>query len=361
MAKGKRLLCWRTEVGKLSEKDKRWRSRWATKLHCPRPTEHYGCLEVPVVPCCKHLGGYILRSGAKLPEVRVRQALAMQNLRPLRKFLTDPRVPLPKRQMLVRSMGMSVVLLHASTCFDLTIGEYKAWHAAVVGTHQTLQKKEANEANANAAMEANAAMPMELLYLHRIRLFLHILQKLHECLIAGILHNHHVARKGSWLYGLVKAVKRWQSQVGRECIPDEMLEFHEWECWHHFRDAIGELKKMLKKAEKFHLIQIKVFCAVKTQAKEQNDFMAEMGWVLEKEQEEDAVLDHQCEQCDSIIGCAPAEITRHAHSPEKIRSRRGLPMLPKAVPYTTTAPAAPSQGDGHRFLGLSHASLCAYD
>jgi len=43
------------------------------------PTEHYGCLEVPVVPYYKHLGGYILRSGAKLLEIRVRQALAMQN------------------------------------------------------------------------------------------------------------------------------------------------------------------------------------------------------------------------------------------------------------------------------------------
>ena len=151
--------------------------------------------------------------------------MTMQNLLPLKNILSNDIIAAEKRQMLLKSMGLSILTLHAGTWFDLTMGEYRAWQAAVMKAYQVLQKRNADGEVPHMdffrlAMHAGAAMPLELIYLQRLRLFIHIFSNFDRHLTGSILYNHRVAGDRSWLYGVIKAVKWWQGQVGHETIPE---------------------------------------------------------------------------------------------------------------------------------------------
>ena len=64
----------------------------------PLMTEHWGLIEVPVVTHHKHLAGHILRGGAKLQEIKIHAAMTLQNLKPLKRILSDKNIDLQKRQ-----------------------------------------------------------------------------------------------------------------------------------------------------------------------------------------------------------------------------------------------------------------------
>ena len=279
----------------------------------PLLSEHWGKLDIPIVAHYKHLGGHIVRGGSKLPEMKVRVAATLQNLIPLKRVLSDKQIPLSKRQMLLRSMGMSILTLHAGTLWDLTQGEYQAWQAAVFRTYQVLQARNKNGDVIHQdlfalAKDANSAMPLELLYLQRIRLFIHLLQNFDDFLVAAVLQNHHVAQKESWIYGLQKAILWWQSQLGHETIPEELVEVDKLECWHHFRDAARELKRLLKKAEKSHLIRLDTYCQLKQHAEEQNTLLEEMGWVCTQDVagDDEECKEFTCQVCHTAFTTAAA-------------------------------------------------------
>ena len=71
-------------------------------------------------------------------------ALTMQNLMPLKKLLSNEAIASNKRQMLPKSMGLSILTLHSGTWFDLTLGEYRAWQASVMKTYQALHRRTEN-------------------------------------------------------------------------------------------------------------------------------------------------------------------------------------------------------------------------
>ena len=86
-------------------------------------------------------------------------------------------------------------------------------------------------------------MPIELMYIQRHRLFIHLLQNFDSYLIAAILDNHAIDADDSWLYAVRQAIKWWQTQLGRERIPDELLNFDCWDGWYMFRDATSKKLK----------------------------------------------------------------------------------------------------------------------
>ena len=73
------------------------------------------------------------------------------------------------------------------------------------------------------AHAAYSAMPIELMYIQRLRLFIHLLQNFDSYLIAAILDNHAIDADDSWLYAVRQAIKWWQTQLGRERVPDELF------------------------------------------------------------------------------------------------------------------------------------------
>ena len=64
-------------------------------------SEDWGMVEIPFVQRYKHLGGFIIRGGAKLQEIRVRGVMTMQNLLPLKNILSNDIIAAEKRQMLL--------------------------------------------------------------------------------------------------------------------------------------------------------------------------------------------------------------------------------------------------------------------
>ena len=102
----------------------------AFKDGMPVLTEHFGRKLIPIVPCYKHLGGFVVRNGALLPEVRVRGAQATSRIAPLRKITKDPRIHIDHKRTLIRSMSWSVLTFQIGTWFDMTESEYLAWQGA---------------------------------------------------------------------------------------------------------------------------------------------------------------------------------------------------------------------------------------
>ena len=160
----------------------------------PLMTEHHGCIEVPLTNHYKYLGGFLTRGGGKLQEIRARAACAMHNIEHLKKLTTRSDLDICHRRTLIRSFGISRLSLHSGTH-----GEFKCWHAAVYRLSQAVQGRVPDGSVPHAHMYQLAdmmqpPMPLELMYISRLRLLFHLIKVADPFLIASILQNHQLAR-----------------------------------------------------------------------------------------------------------------------------------------------------------------------
>ena len=174
----------------------------AYKDALPVWSEHLGVINIPVVGHYKHLGGMVVANGYLLPEIKTRGAMMKQNVSPLKSILCNQRFQLAHRRMLLRSLGLSVVKLHCGTWFAMRQGEVEAWQAVVFQTYQLLEKR-ADDGTVphkelfDLAAQANAPMPMEWIYIERLRLLVHMIQVCDKYVVNAVLENYHVAGKES--------------------------------------------------------------------------------------------------------------------------------------------------------------------
>ena len=145
-------------------------------------SEHYGALQIPVVGhYYRHFGGIVAPYGSRMPEIKARGEAMRQKLAPLKAILTNQEIDMDKRKMLVRSFGMSVIKLHCGTWFDLSQAEAESWHATVHGTYSMLERRTStgevpHKETYHLACQMAAPMPIEVLYLERLRFLVHLLQ-----------------------------------------------------------------------------------------------------------------------------------------------------------------------------------------
>ena len=109
---------------------------------------------------------------------------------------------------MVRSLGLSILTLHSGTWMDLTQTEMQAWQAGVFKLYQTIQPRDADGAVSHKQMlqmadDMGAPMPMEMMYIQRLRLLFHIMQVADVYMIHAILNNFALNGSQSWLYGAV--------------------------------------------------------------------------------------------------------------------------------------------------------------
>eukprot|EP00435_Cladocopium_sp_Y103_P021751 s2648_g5.t1 len=249
----------------------------------PIASEHWGITSVPVLGHYRHLGGILVPNGSLQPELHARAANMKQNISPLKTVLANQQIDLDKRRMLLRSLGLSVIRLHCSTWFNMTQGEADLWHSVVFRTYHYLERRQENgefkhKKLLELACQLNGPMPMEFLYIERLRLLVHILGVFNEHIIAAILQNFHVAGKSSWLYGVHVSLRWARTMLGDAGVPEEMLEFSTWDKWHMFRDVATDMKKMVKSAEKAHILRIKTYDVLNKQGQFQRDLFLDMGW-----------------------------------------------------------------------------------
>ena len=108
-------------------------------------------------------------------------------------------------------------------------------------------------------------MPLELMCICRLRWLFHLIKVADHHLIAAVIYNFHLAGDTSWWYGAIKSVQWLQTQLGKETVPDELLELHATQTWNDFQPASRELKKLLKRADVAHLARVRCLCFERAQ------------------------------------------------------------------------------------------------
>ena len=209
--------------------------------------------------------------------------------------------------MLIKSMGLSVMKLHVGTWFSMNQGELQAWTA---GLHRLYHMLECRDGQGDVkhkklyhlAAQMAARMPVELIYLERLRLFGQLLHVFDEWVITAILHNHRIAGANSWLHGLTKSLEWAQTQIGAEHIPEELLHLDSWQAWEDFKDAAAQIKKLIGRVD----------------AAFQADICKEMGWSFEADGEEHSVRGANCDECGKCFNTFAA-LAAHQQRKHKMR------------------------------------------
>ena len=281
-------------------------------------SEHDQPVAVPTVSHYKHLGGHVVRGGTKIPEIQIRAAAARQNVSPLKRILSDQAVPDEHKRILVKSLGLSVLRLHASTWFALNRGETDAWAAALFRTYQMLEGRKdggivQHKSLYQLAARMRAPMPVEFLHLEKLRLFVHLLHVFDTMAIAAVLHNFQIAGANSWLHSVLASLRWAQSQVGTFTLPDEVLGIVSWQGWDDMRDAVPHLRKVIKQVETAHLYRIRTYSDLKQHAEFQTALCQEMGWTFQGEEERSgSMTGAECEMCGKTFE-SQAALATHEH------------------------------------------------
>ena len=250
--------------------------------------EHLPSVKVPVVPHYKHLGGHLIRNGSVLAEIKVRAAQTAAKMTPLKKITKDPKLDVGKRKLLVKSIGMPILSLHAGTWFDLRWQEQKAWQASVhklYGAIETTMPQDGDSfaGLAQRALEMEAPMPMEWLYIQRLRLMIQIAKEGDIFMFSAIVYNHRMARDSSWLYGLQCSVEWMLSQIGRERGVLPLHHLDQVDAWFDLRHYVHKLKKSVKDAQKAHQFRLRAYVELKDTQEKQTRLLEAMGWKCSKE------------------------------------------------------------------------------
>eukprot|EP00438_Fugacium_kawagutii_P019093 Skav234721 [mRNA] locus=scaffold634:416566:420593:- [translate_table: standard] len=199
-------------------------------------SEHIGALPIPLVNKYKHLGGHAVRGGSPLTDIKVRSAMALEKMRPLRRILHHPILVDSHRQLLLRSCGLSVLTVHAGTWAGLDCQTYQTWQAAVTRLYSTLHPRAPDGSYPQLslyrlALDACAPMPMELLYVCRLRLFFQLLASNDLCLRSAVLRNWEVLGPLSWLAAVQHSVDWLAAQVGLRALPPALFQVQHVAAW----------------------------------------------------------------------------------------------------------------------------------
>ena len=292
-------------------------------------TEHQGMVKVPVVTHYKHLGGFISRTGAKLQEIRVRSACTLAKLYPLRKILKNKGLDVAKRQHVVHSMGLSVLTLHAGTWYNLNQSEMEAWRAGVFKAYQSLQAR-LEDGNVphlrfyEIARDADSPMPVELMYIQRLRLLFQILGTQDKFMIGGILYNFQVAGHESWLHGAIVSVKWMRSQIGEFEVPSELDELSNLETWELFAPAARKLAKALRKVKAAHMHKVHNLCNLHNHDKRQSEILRDMGWSKKEANSTEMVQESRLSQCDECAEVFLNEASLAVHQQRRHGKRMAM-------------------------------------
>ena len=270
----------------------------------PVMTEHRGLIMVPLTHYYRHLGGFLNRQGTAMQELKVRAGQTISRMAALRKTLRDSRIENKHKQTLLKTMAWPVLSLHAGCWWNLTEGEFQTWQGAWHRVTQVMYPRDEQGevqkvSTIQRALDAASPMPMEMLILHRLRLFAHILAENDHFMTDAVITNHRITHDGSW-WNAVKGSLKWlERQIGSKSLVRECMQLQTMEDWGKLQTRSSRLKKYIKHAERAHMLRIRTFCDVSNMEKEQNSLLQEMGWKKEVRvtQQDGADTDFTCEKC----------------------------------------------------------------
>ena len=287
--------------------------------------EHLGMQRVPVVNRYKHLGGQLTRTGTLYHEIRIRAATAYSKAVPLKKILQNQQIDLRHRSQLLRSMVWSVFTVMTGSWFGINETEYKAWQGAwfrVTGcVYARTDSGEVPHIDVyQRAWDTKLPMPMETLYLQRLRFFVCIVQENDPFMVGAVLENWKRAGIESWLAALQNAIYWMQQHISDEGMPQELGQLTDAHSWTKLQPFAKTMKKMIKKTEKAHMLRVKAMCEIKQIDREQQSLLLNSGWTT-RQANEDRHPDHtqvECTQCGASFA-SPAALATHEQRKHGLR------------------------------------------
>lgn len=280
-------------------------------------TEHFGLTKVPVVNHYKHLGGFLIRGGTLLPEIKVRNTQTQAQVKPIRKFLANQHLDLDKRRQLLQSLAIPVMTLHTGAWFDMNVGEREAWHAMVFKTYLALVHRSGQEFPHHTieelAMLAKQPLPEDLLHIQKIRVFLQIARAGDEQMIDAIHANGRLLGPKSWLAELASAIEWMAQNRGDYDWPDFGLrDLHDLRAWRWTALHYATIKKWLKQAIQAHQHRVATLVRLRQYEKGQKEMLLEWGWTFHGSDDgiSTASESAECPDCGQSFKCK-ADVAVH--------------------------------------------------
>ena len=308
-------------TGKKAQKCKQeCEAKWKGK--CVVLNEYMGAVTIPLVTHYKHLGGFLERSGATQAEIQVRAAQTFVKAKALSKITRNPQIDLAKRRTVLKSIALPIISLHAGSWIDLGLREYDTWKGALFKLYGMLST------NCNApphttmyqrAHEFQSCMPLELIYVQRLRLLKQMLKAGDHFLFSVVVYNYRIAGERSWFAGVEHAVRWMYSQIGDRVPQLPVDSLKEVEAWSALGGWARVLQKQIRAAIQAHLYRVRTHVEVQQSDAKQRQLMHDMGWKLPEEQTcQEVEHIHACIQCDQTFTTA-ASLAVHEQRKHGVR------------------------------------------
>lgn len=228
----------------------------------PVLVEHGSSVRLHVVLQYKHLES-IVDGDTLLPEIKTRSAISLHAVKPLAKqCLANTKIGLSRRQQILSSLGLSVLLRNAGTWRRLNEQEHCAWTAAVWKLYNCMFRTDPQadfhrRTIDHATLQAGSFKPDALLHVARLRPFANLLKAPDDLLPFAIEENFPTCGEDSdrsW-FGCVMVALDWlRATVG------------DFPSYSHLRnqlvfphgDLARDLSVALKKAKRAHLILVQM-------------------------------------------------------------------------------------------------------
>ena len=252
-----------------------------------------GMLTVRTVNAYKHLGGFVTCKGSLHPELKVRGAQTQQQLRGLKHVvLSDPALSLTSRQTILKSLGLSVLTLHAGTWRPMQLGEWKTWQGMVHTAYQQLHRRGAHGevphlSTLELAVGANSPMPHGLLHIRRLRVFTQLCKCGDEWMLDNVLCSAQELGDSSWLHGIREALA-WAKQL---CDDRDWLvqldDLSNLNAWTALQCQWRQIRKLVRKVECIHCFRNKMCMDLQQTKKEHDRLLLDLGWEDQRQAVED--------------------------------------------------------------------------
>ena len=286
--------------------------------------EFDGVLTVRAVPHYKHLGGFITRTMSLHPELRVRRAQMHQQLHGLKhSALSDPVLPMSKRQALLQSLGITVLTLHAGVWRPLRKCEWKAWQGATTSAYQYLHKRQcdgqvAHQTTLALAVAADSPMPHALLYLRRLRVFTALCRLGPGIVLENILCNHRLCGPTSWLHGILEALQWARANADDYDWIPELDAVEQRSPWDVLHGVWWQLRRLFRKVEQAHKLRNKMCLDLQILKAQQDDILRQQGWTRPECWPEAIPSEFRCPTCGYAAG-SQAALGVHEHKKHGVR------------------------------------------
>ena len=272
----------------------------------PVVVEHGCSVYLNVVLHYKHLGS-IVDSDTLLPEIKTRSAVALQAVKPLvKQCLASEKIGLPRRQQILASLGLSVLLHNVGTWRRLNEQEFGAWHAAVWKLYSCMYRSEPTEDFSrrtidHVSLKAGSFTPSALLHVARLRLLTNLLRAPDDLLPFAIEDNFRACGEDSsksWFGSVLVALDWLKATVGdfpsyavlRSLRPRELVFPH--------ADIAQDLALALRKAKRAHLLLVQMTVDLSDADHQIETILKGAGWICPELQcVKNAKGKYICPQC----------------------------------------------------------------